>query len=70
MKVTIDVPEEFSTDYASRFQDFWNRVITDMHNMIPGDLLCDLLCDNYEYEVAEMFREAFEKGEYENLGEN
>lgn len=60
MKVTIDIPEEFETDYASRFEDFWGRVVADI-----GEGVCGL----YEIEIAIMFREAFKKGEYENLGE-
>ena len=51
MKVLIDIPEEFATDYtADKFKEFFERVIADM----------DTLCGTYEKETADMFIEAFE----------
>lgn len=51
MKVLIDIPEEFATDYtADKFKEFFGRVIADM----------DTLCGTYEKETADMFIEAFE----------
>ena len=60
MKIIIDVPEEFSNDCILKFQDFWDRVVTDMKNMMSSNLLCS----NYEIETAEMFRKAFKEGEF------
>ena len=51
MKVLIDIPEEFATDYtADKFKEFFGRVIADMYT----------LCGTYEKETADMFIEAFE----------
>lgn len=51
MRVLIDIPEEFATDYtADKFKDFFGRVIADM----------DTLCGTYEKETADMFIESFE----------
>ena len=55
MKVIIEIPKEFEIDCKSKFGDFWKRVKADV-----GDWYCGL----YEREIIEMFREAFEKGEY------
>lgn len=54
MKLTIDIPREYERDFiADKFNDFFSRVIADMH--YSG------LCGNYEKEIAEMFLEAFDK---------
>ena len=51
MKILIDIPEEFETDYtADKFKEFFGRVIADM----------DTLCGTYEKETADMFIKAFE----------
>ena len=51
MKILIDIPEEFETDYtADKFKEFFGRVIADM----------DTLCGTYEKETAGMFIKAFE----------
>ena len=62
MKLTIDIPKDFTGDYiADKFKDFFSRVIADID--------CKGLCGNYEKEIAEMFLKAFDKAivEKENI---
>lgn len=54
MKLIIDIPEEFETDYkGDRFKDFFSRVLCDISEGV--------LCGNYEKEIAEMFLKAFDE---------
>lgn len=56
MKLCIDIPKEFETDFnADKFEDFFSRV--------AADIDYNGLCGRYEKETAEMLREAFENGE-------
>lgn len=56
MKVTIDIPKDFTGDYiADKFKDFFSRVIADID--------CKGMCGRYEKEIAEMFLKAFEESE-------
>ena len=53
MKVTIDIPKDFTGDYiADKFKDFFSRVIADVD--------CKGMCGRYEKEIAEMFLKAFD----------
>ena len=54
MKVILEIPEDFKTDYTTdKFKDFFSRVITDMN----------CLCGLYEKEIAEMLVKAFANSE-------
>lgn len=54
MKLIIDIPTEFETDYKDdKFKDFFSRVFVDIKN--------GTLCGNYEKETAEMFLKAFDE---------
>ena len=54
MKLIIDIPKEFETDYKSdKFKDFFSRVLCDIDKGV--------LCGNYEKETAEMFLKAFDE---------
>nr|DAH33438.1 MAG TPA: hypothetical protein [Caudoviricetes sp.] len=56
MKVTIDIPNDFTGDYiADKFKDFFSRVIADVD--------CKGMCGRYEKEIAEMFLKAFDDSE-------
>lgn len=56
MKVTLDIPKDFTGDYiADKFKDFFSRVIADSD--------CKDLCGRYEKEIAEMFLKVFEDSE-------
>ena len=58
MKLIIDIPKEFETDYeVNRFQDFFTRVL---YSIKKVDGLYGL-CANYEKETAEMFLKAFDE---------
>jgi hypothetical protein len=53
MKLIIDIPKEFETDYnGDKFKDFFSRVLCDIEKG-------KCLCGNYEKETAEMFLKAF-----------
>lgn len=54
MKLIIDIPTEFETDYnGDKFKDFFSRVLCDIDKGV--------LCGNYEKETAEMFLKAFDE---------
>ena len=54
MKLIIDIPKEFETDYkGDKFKDFFSRVLCDIED--------GTLCGNYEKETAEMFLKAFDE---------
>ena len=54
MKLIIDIPKEFETDYkGDKFKDFFSRVLCDIGKCV--------LCGNYEKETAEMFLKAFDE---------
>ena len=54
MKLIIDIPKEFETDYkGDKFKDFFSRVLCDIGKGV--------LCGNYEKETAEMFLKAFDE---------
>ena len=54
MKLIIDIPAEFETDYnGDKFKDFFSRVLCDIDKGV--------LCGNYEKETAEMFLKAFDE---------
>ena len=54
MKLIIDIPKEFETDYnGNKFKDFFSRVLCDIE--------IGVLCGNYEKETAEMFLKAFDE---------
>ena len=54
MKLIIDIPTEFETDYkGDKFKDFFSRVLCDIEKGV--------LCGNYEKETAEMFLKAFDE---------
>lgn len=54
MKVTIDIPNDFTGDYiVDKFKDFFSRVIADVD--------CKGMCGRYEKEIAEMFLKAFDE---------
>ena len=54
MKIIIDIPKEFETDYkGDKFKDFFSRVLCDIGKCV--------LCGNYEKETAEMFLKAFDE---------
>ena len=54
MKLIIDIPTEFETDYkGDKFKDFFSRVLCDIEKGV--------LCGNYEKEAAEMFLKAFDE---------
>lgn len=59
MKITIEIPKEFESDYTEdRFADYFNRVKADTrHDYSHG------MCGNYEAEITNMFIEAFSKAE-------
>jgi hypothetical protein len=55
MKLIIDIPTEFETDYNSdKFKDFFSRVLCDIEKG-------KCLCGSYEKETAEMFLKAFDE---------
>lgn len=68
MKLIIDIPTEFETDYeVNRFQDFFTRVLYSIEKV---DGLYGL-CGNYEKETAEMFLKAFDESvPMDNIVEN
>lgn len=54
MKLIIDIPAEYETDYnGDKFKDFFSRVLCDIDKGV--------LCGNYEKETAEMFLKAFDE---------
>jgi hypothetical protein len=54
MKLIIDIPKEFETDYnGDKFKDFFSRVLCDIEK--------GTLCGHYEKETAEMFLKAFDE---------
>ena len=54
MKLIIDIPTEFETDYnGDKFKDFFSRVLCDIDKGV--------MCGNYEKETAEMFLKAFDE---------
>ena len=54
MKLIIDIPKEFETDYnGDKFKDFFSRVLCDIEDSV--------ICGNYEEETAEMFLKAFDE---------
>ncbi len=58
MKITINIPAEFESDYnTDRFEDIFNRILADLHNN-------SLLCGNYEKETIEMLKNAFKQSTY------
>lgn len=58
MKLIIDIPKEFETDYrVNKFKDFFTRVSFAIEKV---DGLYGL-CGNYEKEIAEMFLKAFDE---------
>lgn len=58
MKLIIDIPAEFETDYnGDKFKDFFSRVLYSIEKV---DGLYGL-CGNYEKETAEMFLKAFDE---------
>lgn len=55
MKLIIDIPTEFETDYnGDKFKDFFSRVLCDIEKG-------KCLCGSYEIETAEMFLKAFDE---------
>lgn len=55
MKLIIDIPKEFETDYkGDKFKDFFSRVLCDIEKG-------KCLCGSYEKETAEMFLKAFDE---------
>ena len=59
MKIEIEIPKEFENDYvANRFEDFFRRMLAEIQY---GDL-----CDEYEYEIAEMLFKAFKSSKIKN----
>lgn len=55
MKLIIDIPKEFETDYnGDKFNDFFSRVLCDIEKG-------KCLCGSYEIETAEMFLKAFDE---------
>jgi hypothetical protein len=61
MKITITVDEAvFDKEIENKFSDFFNRVITDIKypDVVQG------LCGNYEYETADMLKNAFYAAKY------
>ena len=59
MKVILDIPKEFESDLQDKFNEFFERVIAEITNLL--DYEEPLCCGNYERETAEMFLKAFEK---------
>ena len=54
MKLIIDIPTEFETDYkCDKFKDFFCRVRYEIEK--------GTLCGHYEKEIAEMFLKAFDE---------
>ena len=54
MRIEIEIPKEFESDYkGDMFKDFFSRVLCDIEN--------GTLCGNYEKETAEMFLKAFDE---------
>lgn len=54
MKVTIEISKAIECDFEQdRFKDFFERAIRDMN----------LLCGNYEREIAEELEKAFQNAE-------
>ena len=54
MKLEIEIPKEIAGDYVcGNFRDFFARVIADIN--------CEGYCGNYEKEIAEAMKTAFEK---------
>lgn len=54
MRIIIDIPEEFESDYkGDMFKDFFSRVLCDIQ--------VGTMCGNYEKETAEMFLKAFDE---------
>ena len=54
MRIIIDIPEEFESDYkGDMFKDFFSRVLCDIQD--------GTLCGNYEKEIAEMLLKAFDE---------
>lgn len=54
MKLEIEIPKKIADDYlCSNFRDFFARVIADIN--------CEGCCGNYEKEIAEAMKTAFEK---------
>lgn len=59
MKIVIDIPKEFESDYkGDKFKDFFSRVLCDIQD--------GTLCGNYEKEITEMFLNAFDKSKSED----
>lgn len=54
MRIEIEIPEEFESDYTSdKFKDFFSRVLCDIEDSV--------ICGNYEEETAEMMLKAFDE---------
>lgn len=66
MKITINVCDKlFAKDAENKFQDFFERVITDIASGL-NDGEYSNLCGRYEMETATLLKQAFKKGEYDN----
>lgn len=64
MKITIDISYKlFSRDVTNRFQDFFERVISDIADGLKSDTLNT--CGRYEMETATLLKRAFYNGKYE-----
>lgn len=54
MRIEIEIPVEFESDYrGDKFKDFFSRVLCDIKD--------GTLCGNYEKETVEMFIKAFDE---------
>ena len=60
LEITIEIPKEFKNHFLSDgFQDSFNRMIYELRDMLKKDELS--LTWNYDIEVLEMLRDAFQK---------
>lgn len=63
MKIIIDVNDKlFKKDVLNRFQDFFERVISDIATNMNEDTLN--ACGRYEMETATLLKSAFLCGDY------